>query len=36
MPLPSPLLMACNLLIGDSMRFIMYYLLSNLVKKVIL
>jgi hypothetical protein len=34
--LPSPLLMACSLLIRDSMGFIMFFLLSNLVPKVIL
>jgi hypothetical protein len=32
----SPLVMDCRLLIRDSMRFIRYFLLSNLVRKVVI
>jgi hypothetical protein len=31
-----PLVMACSILIRDSMKFFRYFLLSNLVQKVIL
>ncbi len=34
--LPSPLVMACSILIRGSMSFFRYFLLSNLVQKVIL
>jgi hypothetical protein len=33
--LPSPLMMACSILSRDSGRFFRYFLLSNLVQKVI-
>jgi uncharacterized membrane protein len=33
---PSPWMMACSILIRNSMRFFRYFLLSNLVQKGIL